>query len=243
MKRVIEVLIVVVAVLSLLALYLSGLGYRSGTLELGQAFTLMRWSAIAGVSGAILIVAYLVWRRPGGVRLLVLLVAAIMGLTAFYMPYRQSQIAQSVPPIHDITTDTTNPPVFVDVVPLRENAPNPPAYPGEETARQQQEAYPDLMTLSYQADYERVFEAVNAVVEEMGWEPVAIAEEEGRIEATATTRWFGFRDDVVIRVEDASSRGVQVDIRSKSRVGRSDVGANAARIRDFTERLNERLED
>lgn len=242
MKRVIEVLIVAVAVLSLLALYLSGLGYRTGTLELGQAFTFMRWSAIAGLTGAILIVAYLLWRRPGGVRLLVLFVAGLMGLTAFYMPYRQSQIAQSVPPIHDITTNTTNPPVFVDVVPLREDAPNPPDYPGEETASQQQEAYPDLMTLSYQAEYDRVFEAANAVVEEMGWEPVASVEEEGRIEATATTRWFGFRDDVVIRVQDASSRGVQVDIRSKSRVGRSDVGANAARIREFTERLNERLE-
>lgn len=241
MKRVIEVLIVAVAVLSLLALYLSGLGYRSGTLELGQAFTVLRWSAIAGLTGAILIVAYLVWRRPKGVRLLVLFVAALMGLTAFYMPYRQSQIAQSVPPIHDITTDTANPPAFVDVVPLRENAPNPPEYSGEETARLQQEAYPELTTLSYEAGYDQVFEAANAVAEEMGWELVASVPEEGRIEATATTRWFGFRDDVVIRVDDSGSGGVEVDIRSKSRVGRSDIGANAARIRAFTEKLNERL--
>lgn len=243
MNRMIETVIVAVAALSLLALYLAGFAYRQGALELGQAFTLLRWSAIAGLIGASLILVYTLWRRPRGVRLLVLFVAALMGATAFYMPYRQTQLAGSVPPIHDISTDTVNPPLFVDVLPLRADAANPPDYAGEEIARQQQEAYPDLTTISYQAAYDSVFAEAEALVEDMGWEKVASVPEEGRIEATATTRWFGFRDDVVIRIEDDLSQGVQVDIRSKSRVGRSDIGTNAARIRAFTERLNERLQD
>ncbi len=86
-----------------------------------------------------------------------------------------------------------------------------------------------------------MFEAALAAAEAMGWEIVAAEPGSGRIEAVATTTWFGFKDDVVIRVSDAPGR-TKVDVRSVSRVGRSDVGANAERIRAFQERLANRLE-
>ena len=69
-----------------------------------------------------------------------------------------------------------------------------------------------------------------------GWEMVAVVPAEGRIEATETTRWFGFKDDVVIRVRPAAA-GSRVDVRSVSRVGRGDVGTNARRVRAFLEAL------
>ena len=72
----------------------------------------------------------------------------------------------------------------------------------------------------------------------MGWHIVAAKSEEGRIEATATTLWFGFKDDVVIRIMPTAA-GSRLDIRSKSRVGLSDVGVNAARIREFVAALGE----
>ena len=70
----------------------------------------------------------------------------------------------------------------------------------------------------------------------MGWQIVASAPQEGRIEATDTTLWFGFKDDIVIRVAPAGNRSL-VDIRSVSRVGISDVGTNARRIRNFAGKL------
>src|SRR5690606_17575541 len=140
--------------------------------------------------------------------------------------------AQSVPPIHDITTDIENPPEFVAIAPLRADAPNPVAYAGEETAAQQREAYPELASLERSEPASDIFAEALLVVDDMGWELVASNIEEGRIEATDTTRWFGFKDDVVIRIVQ-NNDGAIVDVRSKSRVGRSDVGVNAARIENF----------
>jgi uncharacterized protein (DUF1499 family) len=70
----------------------------------------------------------------------------------------------------------------------------------------------------------------------MGWQIVDANASEGRIEATDTTFWFGFKDDIVIRVA-ATSGGSRIDVRSVSRVGRSDVGTNAKRIRCYLKRL------
>ncbi len=115
------------------------------------------------------------------------------------------------------------------------------SYPGAGFADPQREAYPDLRTLTFDASPARVFEAALETARSMpGWEVVARGPREGRIEATVATRWFRFLDDVVVRVRPWGG-GSAVDLRSRSRVGRSDVGANAARIREFTGKLEERL--
>jgi uncharacterized protein (DUF1499 family) len=176
-----------------------------------------------------------------GTQLGVLFLSALAGLTAFYLPYRQQQIAASVPPIHDITTNISNPPQFVAVVPLRASAPNPAEYLGGETSVLQREFYPDIMSRVYVQSPSDVFAAVTEVVSELGWDLVDAAEAEGRIEATGTTPWFGFKDDVVIRLQAGSANSTILDIRSKSRVGRSDIGVNANRIRTFTTTLNAKL--
>ena len=101
---------------------------------------------------------------------------------------------------------------------------------------QQHEAYPDIEPVILTVEPSVAFNTALNAAEEMGWEIVASEADEGRIEATATTTWFGFKDDVVIRVEP-HARGSRIDVRSKSRVGRGDVGANAERIRSYVERL------
>ena len=141
-------------------------------------------------------------------------------------------------PIHDITTDIGNPPSFDAVIPLRVDAPNPPEYAGTETAEQQRAAYPDIQTLTIEKPTDEVFDAAEAVVSELGWEIVSANRDTGRIEATDTTFWFRFKDDVVIRLTPRGY-GTYVDIRSKSRVGTGDMGANAARIRRFLQNLSE----
>ncbi len=71
----------------------------------------------------------------------------------------------------------------------------------------------------------------------MRWKPVAVVAEAGRIEATDTTWLFGFADDIVVRVAADGAAGSRIDVRSKSRIGSSDLGVNAARIRRFLRQL------
>jgi uncharacterized protein (DUF1499 family) len=158
------------------------------------------------------------------------------GLLVAGIPWQLKLTAQRVPPIHDITTDTENPPAFVAVVPLRKDAPNPADYGGSETAAQQLAAYPDVKPVLLTVSPEQAFVKALAAAGDMGWEIVEAKSTEGRIEATDTTFWFGFKDDVVVRIR-AADHGSRIDVRSVSRVGKSDVGTNAKRIRAYLERL------
>lgn len=217
-------------------LLIAGPGTRFGIWEYGTGFLLMRGAFFVGAAAALFALVLLIvpkTRQAGGASLVVALVIA---LGTVWVPWNGYRTVMSLPLIHDISTDTTNPPQFVDVVPLRSDAPNPVEYPGEEVAKQQLDAYPDLRTLEFSASVMAIFDSALDVAENLGWEIVAASPGEGRIEATATTLWFGFKDDVVIRIEPTAA-GSRLDIRSKSRVGRSDVGANAARIRAFTDAM------
>jgi uncharacterized protein (DUF1499 family) len=144
--------------------------------------------------------------------------------------------ARLLPPIHDITTDLDDPPAFEAILPLRAGAPNPAAYGGPEVAAAQRAGYPDLAPLRLNASVPEAYRRALAAARGMGWDIVAADSAAGRIEATATTRWFGFKDDVVVRVR-AAGAGARVDVRSVSRVGRSDVGTNARRIREYLGRV------
>lgn len=238
----ITVVSLLVAATAITMLFLAGIGYRLEWWELGTAFELLRWAAYLGVAAAALAAVGAALLLRLGRRAVAALagVAFLAGGIAAGIPYAWQEQARSVPPIHDISTDTVSPPRFIAIAPLRREAPNPAEYAGEETARAQREAYPDIQPLRFAAPRERVFSAAVETAAELGWELVDTSESEGRIEATDTTRWFGFKDDVVIRIkaEDGQTR---LDVRSKSRVGRSDVGTNANRIRQFREALSAKL--
>jgi hypothetical protein len=198
----------------------------------------MRWALYLGVAASVVAIVLLVIPKTRAGSGVLLAVAILVGLGTAWVPYNGYKTARSLPFIHDITTDTTNPPQFVAILPLRADAPNPPEYSGEDVAEQQRAGYPDIKTVTLDAPVSDVFRAALDTAREMGWEIVADVSRDGRIEATATTFWFGFKDDVVIRIA-ADGDGSSLDIRSKSRVGRCDVGANAARIRSFVGKLRE----
>jgi uncharacterized protein (DUF1499 family) len=122
----------------------------------------------------------------------------------------------------------------VAVLPLRRGAPNSADYAGAALAAQQRAGYPDLGPARLAAPPDQVFARAVEIARGLGWQIVAAVPAEGRLEATDRTRWFGFRDDVVVRVT-AEGTGTRVDVRSVSRVGRSDLGTNARRIRRFLE--------
>lgn len=145
-----------------------------------------------------------------------------------------------VPPIHDISTDTDDPPHFEAVPTLRDPGSNPldidPA-----VVEQQLSAYPNLDTFRTSRRYEDTYTAALATARELGWEIVRDDLNAGFIEAVDTTALMNFRDDVVIRVR-TSGRSSLVDLRSASRVGISDLGTNAARIERFLKKLKANLE-
>jgi len=146
------------------------------------------------------------------------------------------------PPIHDIATDTDSPPQFVAILPLRAAAPNTVVYGGsadmtaQRLAELTHEAYPDLVPRYYDEPVAAVFQRALTAVDSLGWELVDADQNGGRIEATATTFWFRFKDDVVIQFAQEGSQTL-VNARSLSRVGTGDVGANALRLRAFFELL------
>lgn len=233
-------LVFLAAVIAVLMLLVAGPGTRLELWDFRFGFTLMGWAVYVGLgaAGLALLFALIPKTRHGNVG--VLLVAIVIGVATAAVPWSLREQARSLPRIHDITSDTHNPPEFIAVAPLRADAPNPVEYEGEEIARQQREAYPDIQPLETDIYPTIVFDHALATAGNLGWEIVAADADNGRIEATDTTFWFGFKDDVIIRIQ-GSNGGSRVDVRSKSRVGLSDVGANAARIRRFMDALDERL--
>lgn len=231
---VLATLAVVSAAAALVLLVMSGPGTRLGWWQFRTGFQLMRWAAYGAAAGFVFGVFALVF---GGGRTRAA-AAAVVSLGVFAVPWMLQRNARSVPPIHDITTDTDDPPAFVAIVARRAGASNPPEYAGPEVAAQQKAAYPDVAPIVVPEPPDRAFARAEAAARSLGWEIVAADAREGRIEATATTRWFGFKDDVVIRVRPDEA-GSRVDVRSKSRVGRGDAGANAARIRRFRSERSE----
>ena len=206
--------------------------YRTRAAGLATTFLIMRWSVYAAIAAVLLalVAMAIAWNRGSGKALPV--VTLIIIAAAFSAPVAKVRQAARVPRIHDITTDTERPPQFVAVAPLRAGAANQIAYGGPEIASQQRRAYPRVQPLTLPLPPSQAFDRALAIARSFGWDIVASDPPAGRIEATATTFWFGFKDDVVVRIE-AAPGGSRVDVRSLSRVGLSDVGTNAARIEKY----------
>lgn len=234
--KALRMVVLVLALGVAVAIAASGFGARFNVWDFSVGFAMLAYAAYTGYAvGAIALVLLLIpATRRGGAG--VLSVALVFAVAAAAVPTVWRYQARGLPPINDITTDFDNPPQYIAIVPLRASSPVSAAYGGEATAQAQRTSYPDIAPVMLKASPAQAFAKALAIAREMGWTIVASDEQTGRIEAVATTIWFGFHDDVVIRVSPAPE-GSRVDIRSHSRVGRGDIGANARRVRDFSARL------
>ena len=231
--------------MALLLLAIAPVGWRAGWWHFRFAFAwLMTSSGFAAAAAAIVSLLVLLF---GGSHLeagsLAMAAAAlVVGAVLVYIPWQYNRLRNTVPRIHDITSDVENPPEFAAVLPARaaENAATAD-YEGAELAKLQRAAYPDVAPLEFALSQANAFDRALAVARSMpGWSIVAADPATGRIEASQTSRWFGFTDDIAIRVS-ARGPGSRVDMRSLSRQGRSDFGVNAARIRAYMSALRKRL--
>lgn len=225
-------------VLCAAAALLPGLAYRAELLPLDFALQTVRWAATVALgAAAVALLAWLLtfgasaprrWRRRA--RWALLINAAVVAWPLYmYMQLR------SLPPIHDISTDTANPPAFDAVVPLRRGARNPVDYVPA-TAAEQRQGYPDIVPLTLPVTPAVAFDIAERAARAMGWQVVAAPADKLRIEAIDTSLLFGFKDDIVVRIT-AQGSGSVVDVRSLSRVGGSDFGANARRVRAYLKRV------
>ncbi|HVK55666.1 MAG TPA: DUF1499 domain-containing protein [Burkholderiales bacterium] len=226
------------AIASATALALSPIGYRFGWWNVRVALLYLVTGGVALAIVALIISAIALLKAKARTdKRAVILALVSIGLSLGFagLPIAQVIKSRAAPHIHDISTDTESPPTFIALAEIRTRAPNGLAYHAE-VALQQKQAYPEILPFQSRLPADQLFNNAVAVAQDMKWEIVAIARNEGRMEATDTTLLYGFKDDVVIRVKIAD-HGSQLDVRSMSRVGLSDMGVNAARIRTFLARL------
>ena len=142
--------------------------------------------------------------------------------------------AKSLPVIHNVSTDTENPPEFNKLIAIRGQGSNPHSYDQAKLAKIQTLAYPEIKTLIVEDNITQAFNKSLSVVEKLGWHLVSEDQPNGLIEASQTSKLWGFTDDVVIRVRQKTDKTI-IDLRSVSRIGKSDLGANAQRIQKFSD--------
>lgn len=218
---------------------LSPLGFRLGLWDVPFALReLLKYATYAALAGLALCIVGLLLAKlatppiPVGRAVAGLIIS---GLFAGYVVVQYNKV-QSLPFIHDITTDTANPPAFVALADARKAAPNGLDYKGAEIAEQQKKAYPDIGPITSNLSPAELFVKAEAAARAASWDIAAADLQVGRIEATVTSLIYGFKDDMVIRITPAAG-GSQLDMRSMSRMGSSDVGMNAKRIREFVASL------
>ncbi len=227
------------AIVTLVILLAGPLGYKFGLVGLMPSLV----SLLVALLGAVIVflvglALIVVAQKNGqGADRTMLAVAIVVSLIPMVAMGPQIAKAQSVPPIHDITTDTEQVPQFDVIVQQRVGAPNSLVYgseqlPREELAALQLKAYPGVQPRTVQMNVADAAARAEQVLAAMGLEVVNVDAQAGLVEATATTFWFGFKDDMVVRLTAADAE-TRIDVRSVSRVGQSDVGANAARIEKF----------
>jgi uncharacterized protein (DUF1499 family) len=228
---------VATASVALCLLALAPLGWRLGwwSFRFALLWIIPASGVVAAIAAAMALAALVVgWRQPGSRTLAVLV--GVLGLSAglVYLPLHYASLLDRLPPINDIATDTDNRPAFDATLAARAAAGGGQEHrPGPQLSELQKRAYPDIAPVRTELPPSEAFAVTLAVARAMpGWLIVAAEGDKGRIEASERSRWFGFTDDIVIRVA-ADGSGSRIDMRSASRVGTHDIGVNAARIRAY----------
>ena len=236
-----------IALFSLVATFIAIVVVRSGALEIVPALSTLG-GALPLAMLAILLAfgaAVSIWKDGvGGIGEAV--TGLLIGLVLIAYPLYVGVKAYKLPAIYDITTDPIDPPRFDAIARLRPRDANPVTYAGLYTAEQQRTAYSDIEPDMTSVSPQEAYDAAMKVITKRKWHvvdarpPQGTAPRDGLIEAIARTPILGFRDDVAVRVR-ATHEGARIDVRSASRYGRHDLGANAARVRALIEDIDDVL--
>lgn len=237
---------------AVLAALIGAVGSGQGAWHFRIGFTVLRYAFFTAIAGGVLAVAAIMLMRdkPSRRRLWAILLALLLGFGLASYLGKQLVTARTLPAIHDVTTNLEDVPEFralgvrddnLDDVPDQGRPELAALEPEERWKALHREAYGDLQPISVPWSVRETIERARTVAEDKGWEIVHFDPDRGILEATATTPFFRFKDDVVIRARrDPEKDGrTRVDMRSISRVGASDVGTNAERIREYLKDLRQ----
>jgi uncharacterized protein (DUF1499 family) len=231
--------IMIGSIVGAVLLPLGALGHRLGIWSFGTGFVFLAAGAFLSVivvlGGIVALIVALRTGREADRPLLY--IGLLIGGAIAVLVLAQVGTARSVPPIHNISTDVTDPPSFDVAMGLRGTDSNPVDYDAAKLASLQEAAYPRVKPIVSDRTVAESFDRALNVLNGMGIEVVNADPAAGRIEAVATSFWFGFKDDLVVRVR-ARGTGSVVDLHSVSRVGQSDLGVNAKRIEEFIDQFN-----
>jgi hypothetical protein len=223
-------------------------GTRLGAWDYHEGFRILRWGVYVGLGGvafgALWVLIAMSRGQGAGARYGV--IGFLGSLATVAIPIYDCAVTTMLPPIHDISTDMEHAPPFEAILPLRAGAKNSPVYDGNKkvtfdgktmsVSAMQHRYYGDLKAIAILVKPPKLYWHAFFVVKRMGWHLVAFDPRRFRIEATATSPFFGFVDDIVIRVQP-SGEGARLDIRSASRTGETDYGVNAGHIRAFAKAM------
>ena len=228
-------LLQILAVIALLGFPFAVLGFRMDLFGFGVSASIIKWSVLLALGLFVVSMVITFWKRRSNPSLAKsarlaawIAMVPILGMAALKFG------ADGVPPIHNISTDIDNPPAFDVIATVRTNEHNPLTYNSAELGPVQSQAYPSVRTLSSSLPKPAAVARAAQLAENLGWQVVNVNAEAGIVEATDTTKLWGFKDDIVVRVTDTDA-GSLIDLRSVSRIGISDLGANAKRITAFLE--------
>ena len=234
-------LVLIASVICIFCALLAIFGVRFGAFNFRVASDMLESTFQSAV--AVLVVAVIIFVGEAETRLrsglaVILLLVPILGIWFNKMPESiMSESGMPIPPLNDVTTDTQNPPLFDAIISIRPESSNSLVF-SDTFAKIQAEHYPDIRTIDSELSHQTAFDKALKLVNQAGWEVVLEDKALGKIEAVATSFFFAFKDDVVIRIQ-SNEAGSLLDIRSHSRVGHDDRGANAERIRTFIENFNQ----
>ncbi|NNE56726.1 MAG: DUF1499 domain-containing protein [Hellea sp.] len=254
LRRLVLKIALLIALLIPLTFVIGAFGTKFGIWGYKFGFGFITFTAIkyliyaglfAGVAG--LALAFVVQPRRG---VFTAILALIIPLLAMYKGLSIKNTASRLPVIHDITTDTEDPPVFTSAIVERRNkvdGVNTLDYFEKKDVREntlvsvlQSKHYPKINTVNRSEKPDVIFGEALALVRDKNWKIVTEDSDKRIIEAVDSSFWFGFKDDVIIRIRPSINGGSIIDMRSVSRVGQSDLGANAARIKKLMTGLEER---
>ncbi|MEE9451805.1 MAG: DUF1499 domain-containing protein, partial [Gammaproteobacteria bacterium] len=226
------------SMLTIILFPLASLGARFSLWHYSTAFQIIKVEVILGLivvlSALALLICAWVMKLSSNAVWMSLSSILVIGLVIVPLLY-QFYLVNRLPKIHDITTDWEDPPQFEKIVDLRPANSNTLEYAGESIAAQQRDAYPYIITTYSSLSPAETFGSALAIVRKLNWNVIAtdaVNEDESIIESTQSSFWFGFTDDIVIRIQ-AAKGGSKIVIRSVSREGVRDIGPNAKRIKNF----------
>jgi uncharacterized protein (DUF1499 family) len=235
-------LALILSIGAVVAALAAALGSANGAWNFRAGLTALRYAFFAAAAGALVAIVALVLARRQGRLMLQAALALVVGLGFVAYLGAKVRTARSLPPIHDIATNLDDVPQFTRLKVRADNLENIPDMGKPELKAMEPEArwkalhrtgYGDIHTVRLATDPAHAIQRAEALAKERGWEVARTDPAAGILEATDTSLFFRFKDDVVVRARSAPGGGTLLDMRSISRVGQSDVGVNGQRVRAF----------